>query len=258
MPYDDRGAPCLIAALHWAGGSRHLHIPVLKGNFNLAFLLSQPTPEPPSATELLAPTRSFQKKQPHRGLGVEIELITMEPNQHGEQHGDDPSISATKSEELQAFIAAVERAAEHAAAPAPIDDHLSMLLRYSAAWQFVVDTHIYPTSDGLASRIIEQEQQLKMQQGRELKQESGCELRLSECRENRARRMLCHGAGTLKSEFRSPLPPNELNFSQEAVVLQSNGVAGMPLSLPRLLLSTALCISERVRLLFKKVHLPPQ
>ena len=234
-----------VAALRWAGGSRHLHCHApLLAPIRLDGLSAPPPSSadapPPSGDALTRPSSDEGDGDddkggappppllclPDRGVGVELELITMAPV---------PTSSGcfTKGEELAALIREVRRrhAAERAGAGAEVGgdrpyDPLPLLLARCALWRHQVDDHVGYASAEVAERTAaaataaaaaataaaaaaateagrhaceeQQQQREKAQQQKQLEE------------------LHAGGAGTMKSEFTSPLPSEggALNFGR--------------------------------------------
>ena len=204
----------LVIELRWCSGSRCLHLlPTLAGSaqLNLADLVSAGSLGAlPTCGELLAPSRSWRRTEPERGFGLELEFITLVPPSHA---------GMSKGEELRHLILSLFQGAS-----APLHPLLDRVLR----WTVDSDLSIYGTSSHLARQAM-------------LSAKHAPSLSLEAIRraQERSLLMLQGGAGTLQSEFKSPLPPHELSFSHNAPeeiacavrLIECLGAAAPPVSL---------------------------
>ena len=224
----------LLASLTWPGGSRHLHVPPLvpRGRLNLGSLLSVGGGPLPTSDALLAPACGRDCSElghlPDRGWAIELEVITM---------AADPDVSGyfTKAEEWTGNLARIEasladaRAADSSAAQEP----LRARLRRCAQFEVTRDAHIMPSPRSIGQRMVEAAQragELPASRGdagtAEVRKGGDIDGGASEGAgrdatgfldaENAAERALtmCMGErGTVKTEFKSPAPPHELNFA---------------------------------------------
>ena len=147
-----------------------------------------------------------------RGLGIELEVITLAP---------DPERSGcfTKGEEMAALIATIRRAATAATMAAEDSDQLSRVLRRCEAWTHEVDDHVMPSAARIAARTAAEAR------GGELRGAGDEDDEDSDGGEGApdmwsVERRLCGGGpGTMKSEFKSP-PPRDgaLNFARDGAL----------------------------------------
>jgi hypothetical protein len=174
-----------VAELVFGDASRHLHLRApLRSSIRLDGLLAPPPPPgapPPRAAALLAPPIGGSAPLlalPPRGLGVELEFLTVAP---------DPAVSGhfTKRDELAALCQRVE-ASTHVEWPEMA--RLRALLRRCAGWHHEVDSHVQPAPEATAARVAAAAGETTA--------------------DAPSLRLLCGGSGTMKSEFKSP-PPTE-------------------------------------------------
>ena len=237
ITFSVRGAAAgevFVAALRWAGGSRHLHCyaPLL-APIRLDGLSAPPSSSadapPLSGDALIRPTDGDGDGDgdddagappplmclADRGVGVELELITMAPV---------PASSGcfTKGEELAALIGEVRKRRTAERAGAGDDgcggaedascDPLPSLLSRCALWRHQIDDHVGYASAEMAERAAAEAMKATTAG-------AGCQ----SCDEHaqqvqHAQLEVLHsgGAGTMKSEFTSPMPSEggALNFGQ--------------------------------------------
>ena len=215
---DAAAGEVFVASLRWAGGSRHLHCHApLLAPIRLDGLSAAPKGRvcgPPSGDALTRPCDGDAPPLaclPDRGVGVELELITIAPPPTAD--GSCP----TKDEELAALYAEVR--ARHAAEQQQQRGGgggggdggggggggyhaLPALLARCALWRHEVDDHVMFASADVAARTAAEPQQ--PQQPPQPPQPQLLEA------------MHAGGAGTMKSEFTSPLPGEggALNFGR--------------------------------------------
>ena len=126
---------------------------------------------------------------PPRGLGVELEFLTLAP---------DPAVSGhfTKRDELAALCQRVE-ASTHVEWPEMA--RLRALLRRCAGWHHEVDSHVQLAPEATAARVAAAAGETSA--------------------DAPSLRLLCGGSGTMKSEFKSPPP------AEDALDLTRDGAA---------------------------------
>lgn len=239
-----------VAELSWESGSRTLHVLApLRGPLPLGGLLCRRRAPPeilgaplPSTAWLLAPWHMSGVPQselhvaadaalhtnetpsllclPDRGLGIEIEMLTLSP---------EPATSGyfTKAEEVHGLIAALQQRAAAAAAEGDEgstlhdDARLGSLLNRIRLWDHEVDDHVAFASEEIARRTVAvntsetqsaraapaDTQQLNFLGPAEFDDDD----------DDVAVRLLAGGVGTMKSEFKSPTPAQgALNFASGA------------------------------------------
>ena len=209
-----------VAELSWPGGARHLHmLAPLRAPVRLDGLTS-PASKPLNglSTDMPTPSVAILKEAashadgplaylPDRGLGVELELITLAP---------DPSLSGcfTKAEELDAALRTIERKMERGKAYAStpdedLDRRLMSILARCKLWTHEVDDHVMFSSSAIAARAAAEMRALSCQTSAELEERDRDRL-------DELRRLQLGGQGTMKSEFKSPSPNSgALNFARD-------------------------------------------
>ena len=198
-----------VASLSWSGGSRNLHcLAPLQADVRLDGLLAIPPSNaavgcamPPSADLLVAEDAMAQvlplAYQPERAVGIEMELLTVAP---------DPAVTGlfTKKEELLALIRAVEAAASNGARE---NVRLRALLARCAMWSHEVDDHVMVSPPTIARRAVD-----KAIAATRAPEESGD----GDSSARSWERLHAGGAGTMKSEFKSPPPAaGALSFAND-------------------------------------------
>ena len=205
----------VVCALRWSSGSRHLHLPPLfPSALPLSQLISGPTVEDdpssgPSAileSILNSSVRNFCRLLPERGLGIEIELVTLDfatPSARTAIHSKFGDPLPTALDDLIHRVMAVSIEAVQLGPAERL--RLSRLLNACLSWRHAADSTISGTSEPLAREILTSSTQSLFGQSDE--EDSWYESRL---------RMLMVAPGTCQSEFRSPQPPHELSFAHGA------------------------------------------
>ena len=220
LPSHSSEAELLVVELRWPGGSRHLHyLPPKLTASNLTFsnLVATPLEAPPStaipraassdsptsravtarlAASLIAPTLplSLPTSPIDRGIGIEIEYITASgPGRPDAITRPNPAIGAI----LDALVQELEEEGEGEGGWDLPEDARSALAGCQL-WDAGEDGSICATAEAAASRIVEECSS----------QVQDIPLALELLRATPRR--------TDRTEFRSPAPPNELSFSDEA------------------------------------------
>lgn len=249
VTFSVRGAAAgevFVASLRWAGGSRHLHCHApLLAPLRLDGLSAAPKGRvcgPPSGDTLTRPCDGGAPPLaclPERGVGVELELITIAPAPTAD--GSCP----TKGEELAALYADVR--ARHAFEQQQQRGGgggggggggcgggggggyhaLPALLARCALWRHEVDDHVMFASADVAARTAAEPQQQpqpqhpSQQAHQQLQQPQQPSLLQQQQLQPPPQPQLLEsmhagGAGTMKSEFTSPLPSEggALNFGR--------------------------------------------
>ena len=211
-----------VAELSWASGSRTLHVLApLCDPLPLQGLLSRRKAPPeltgaplPSTAWLLAPwhARSVPTativappslpRLPDRAFGIEIEMLTWSP---------DPVASGcfSKMEELHAVIGALLQRAATAQEKEGGEEcdqdasRLRALLARVSLWAHEVDDHVAFASEEIARRTVATNAPLSAVDVDAITNDDD------------AVKLLAGGAGTMKSEFKSPIPAKgALNFAR--------------------------------------------
>lgn len=239
-----RGDDAVCASLTWPGGSRHLHIPraLPRGGMPLGDLISVGDGSLPSAAQLLEPACADLGDLPDRGWAIELEVITL---------AADPEAKGyfTKADEWAGLVAQLEAEAARAPGEAVMREHIIARLRRCAEFQVTRDAHIMPSPTTFGRRVVRAacaagelpddgaslDSATPEVATREVAPIDAAALDVaagppSECgvlasqaaepppqRESvaqRGLRMMLGLPGTLKTEFKSPPPPHELNFAR--------------------------------------------
>ena len=210
-----------LAELRWQGGSRNLHVLAPPCTVNLHNLVLPPPSNQPNdddagesarvldarglldridAAEAAAPPLPLHAETFSRGFGLELEYLT-------EAERDEKGTSL-KREQLQDALA---RLSEPTGTSPEADRHLDGIrasLARCREWNSSIDIAILPTPQSLSNRMLDATGVLGAMVDA---------VRRAEVRQRSLNMLLRRGAIT-KSEFQSPLPPDELRFERAAAL----------------------------------------